>query len=210
MQFAAPTATSDGTQQNINANARFNGFKIETVVVVPVSGLTLSGSFGYVDAKYKSSPVALAGGRVTAGCTPIANGSGAVFEQNCVAIADVPQIPKTSLDLSAAYTIKGQSYGEWSFSVDYARRSRIIWTAVDPAGTGIKNALVSRAYGLLGARIAMSNIPIESGDVRAQISVLGANLTNEKYFFGGTDFGQFGTVTYGLRRSVAVEARIDF
>ncbi|MCF8709547.1 hypothetical protein [Rhizorhapis sp. SPR117] len=74
----------------------------------------------------------------------------------------------------------------------------------------MKAAVDGKPYGLLDGRIALSNTPLNGGGVEAQIALVGNNLTNKKYFFSGTDFGQFGTVNWGLRRTVSVEASIEF
>ena len=99
--FAAPTGADAGGQQNVNANARFKGFEVEATAV-PVDGLTFTGTFGYIDAKYKNFPQPLNAGRLTPGCQPINLASGALFAQDCAAVADVTEVPKTTLQLGAS------------------------------------------------------------------------------------------------------------
>jgi len=207
--FEAPTINDAGGAGNINAKARIKGFEVEATVA-PVEGLTLTGSWGYLDAKYTRYPIALnAGGVVGNGCAGILSAGGTPVLQDCAAIADFRAAPKSTIDLSASYVLP-QAYGEWLFSVNWSHRSFIYGSIVDNTGNGFKPLVSSAPYGLLGGRIALSKIPLNDDNVTAQISVFGANLTDRRYTYGGTEIGQFGTVVVGDPRTVGVEASISF
>ena len=111
--------------------------------------------------------------------------------------------------MGTSYVLE-QNYGEWSFGLNYSRRGRIFRTAVDTAGTGLKNFTTARPFSLVDARIALSKIPLGKSDATAEVALVGNNILNEKYFYGGTDFGQFATMGLGLRRTIGIEAAVSF
>jgi iron complex outermembrane receptor protein len=204
-QFVAPSAAGGGGALTFNANAKYKGFELETVVV-PVDGLTLTANVGILDPEYTQYPVAAgAGGVLSPGCSAL---SGTTAFQNCAAVADVPASPHQTADFSAVYTFPAQSYGELSLAVDYSYRGKIEWGAY--AGTSpFKAAVAAKSYGLLGARVALSEIPL-GNDARAELAAFGRNLTNEKYVTQGIDFVLFGTKNFGDRRTFGIEGKVEF
>jgi len=206
--FSAPTAAAAGGTQSLNANGTFKGVELEATVV-PVTGLTLTGSWGYVDAKYSSYPVVLNAGGVTPGCVGIFSSTSTLLAQDCAGISDVANLPKSNIAFSATYTLT-QDYGEWLFSANYTHFSSIQGKQVDDKVTGLKALLQSPPYGLLSGRIALSKIPLSANNVTAQVAVFGDNLTNEKLFYSGTDFGQFAAATAIRRRTIGIEASVNF
>jgi iron complex outermembrane receptor protein len=204
-QFVAPSA--GGGALTFNANAKYKGFELETVIL-PVDGLTLTANIGVLDPKFTRYPVALAaGGAVTAGCSPLTNAAGATIFQNCASVADIAATPHRTADFSAVYALPEVSYGRPSVAVDYSYRGHIEWGSF--GGTSpFKGSVRGKAYGLLGARVALSEIPV--GNTHAEIAVFGRNLTNESYVSQGIDFVLFGTINYGDRRTFGVEGKVDF
>jgi len=204
-QFVAPTAGGGGGALTFNANAKYKGFELETVAV-PVDGLTLTANIGILDPEYTQYPVAAgAGGALSAGCTAL---TGTTAFQNCAAVADVTASPHRTADFSAVYTFPSQGYGEPSVALDYSYRGKIAWAAY--AGTSpFKAAVNAKSYGLLGARVALSQIPL-GDNAKGQLALFGRNLTNEKYVTQGIDFVLFGTVNYGDRRTFGIEGRVEF
>jgi iron complex outermembrane receptor protein len=202
-QFAPPGQVSGGGNININANAKYKGFEIEGTLV-PVDGLTIMGSYGYVDPDYTSFPRPLgAGGALTAGCTVIGNGL-----QDCEAIQIFINLPKTKWALSAAYEFPRESFGTVGLSVDYA------WTGKTPGvssrvGTAFPFVLDNRAYGLLNARFGIKDIPV-NGDVKGSLALFGRNLTNRIYSSASIDFGYAGTQQFPERRTMGIEAKLEF
>jgi iron complex outermembrane receptor protein len=204
-QFVAPTSGGGGGALTFNANAKYKGFELETVVV-PIDGLTITANLGVLDPKYTQFPVATgAGGALSPGCTALSN---TTFFQNCADVADVTASPHHTADLSAVYTFPETGFGEPSVGVDYSYRGKIEWAGY--AGTSpFKAAVAAKDYGLLGARLALSDIPL--GDsARGELAVYGRNLTNEKYVTQGIDFVLFGTKNFGDRRTFGVEGKVEF
>ena len=204
-QFVAPTAGGGGGALTFNANAKYKGLELETVVV-PVDGLTLTANVGLLKADYTQYPVAIgAGGALFAGCTAL---TGTAAFQNCASVADLPGSPRKTGDFSAVYTFPSQGYGEPSVALDYSYRGKIAWAAY--AGTSpFKAAVDAKSYGLLGARVALSQIPL-GDNAKGQLALFGHNLTNEKYVTQGIDFVLFGTKNFGDRRTVGVEGKVEF
>jgi iron complex outermembrane receptor protein len=205
--YVPPSADNAGGARTLNANAKFKGVEVE-LIAVPTSDLTLTAMLGYVDAKFKNYPTALEGGLVIPGCTPISD-AGRVVAQDCVGISDFPSSPDTTADFSATYALPATSYGQWSATADYSWRSSIDWSAIATPSSPFKNAVKTGAYGLLGARIALSDIPLSDG-ARAQVAIFGNNLTDEKYAVQGVNVGFFAEKTFGTRRTFGVEGKVNF
>jgi iron complex outermembrane receptor protein len=207
-QFSPPSTTGAGGSAAVNANATYKGFELETQAVV-TEALTFEGSVGYLDAKYKKFPTALVGGAVSAGCLPINNSAGVAVGQDCAAIADVTNSPKWTYSLGASYVLPRTSYGLWTARATYSHKTAIEWGTLNLPSTPFKAQVAGKAYGLLGARLTLSEIPL-SGAARAQLAIFGDNLTNEKYVLQGIDFGFMAGQTFGLRRTVGVEGKVEF
>jgi iron complex outermembrane recepter protein len=202
-QFAPPSGSTSGGNVNVNANAKYKGFEVE-LTVVPTDGLTVSGSYGYVDPEYTDFPKpTTAGDVVTAGCTRISVGL-----QDCAAIQFFQNLPKTKWDVSARYEFPEQEFGTVTMEVNYS------WTGKTPGvfqrvGSNFPFILDNRAYGLLGARFGIKDIPV-NGDVTGSLALFGRNLTDRRYSTASIDFGQFGTQNFPERRTMGVEAKLSF
>jgi len=203
-QFAAPGATTGGGNVNVNANAEYKGFEIEATLV-PVDGLTISGSYGYVDPKYTVFPRPLAAGSSPAvGCTDMGGGL-----QDCRSIQLFQNLPKTKWDASVVYEFPLEDFGTASFGIDYS------WTGKAPgalasAGVAFPTQLDNRSYGLLGARFAVKDIPIND-NVRGTVAIFGRNLTDRRYSTASIDFQiGIGTQNFPERRTMGVEAKVEF
>jgi len=208
--FVAPSATDQGGNIATNANAEYKGFEVEAEAV-PVDGLTLRASFGYVDPKFKSYPTGLnsAAPQVSAGCTPINNNNGVLAAQDCAAIADFTYFAKTNVDLSAQYEMP-LGDANISFLATASYKGKVGFdTLFNPVTNPWKNQIIEPGYWLIGGRITVSDIPL-SGGSKAQIAVFGENLTNEIYSIQNIDFRDYTTAYYGLRRSFGIEGKITF
>jgi iron complex outermembrane receptor protein len=128
---------------------------------------------------------------------------------DCAAIATVASIARTTIDVGVSYDFPPQDYGQFSARMDYSHRAHTDWDTFNLPDTPFKNSIYGAPYGLLSARLTLSDIPI-AGKTRAQIALFGQNLTDEHFNAQGIDFQLFGTVTYGERRTFGVEGKIDF
>jgi iron complex outermembrane receptor protein len=211
-------AASSGGSNTVNANAIYKGYEVE-LQAIPIDGLNLSASVGYVDPRYTNYPTTLDAttGGVDAGCSPLYNAAGKLNGQDCAEVAKFLYFPKLNADFSITYTAPATSYGVWSGVLSYSYKSHIEFQAFD---SPFSSLIRQPAYGLLSGRIALSDIPI-GGSRRVQVSVFGDNLTNQVYDVQGIDFSGvnnpnphgaplFATANYGIRRTVGVEARFNF
>jgi iron complex outermembrane receptor protein len=207
-QFQPPGAGAAGGQTTVNANATYLGYELE-LTAIPIDNLTFTANYGHVDPKYDSFPRPLDAGAVSPGCTPIRNAAGVAVGQDCAAIASFTAFANTTLDLGLNYDFPEQPYGNLSARVDWSHRSHTQWGAFNLPSTPFQQQIFGEPYGLLSARVTLAEIPLTK-DVRGQLSLFGQNLTDVHYNAQGIDFGIFGTVNYGERRTVGVEGKIEF
>ena len=156
------------------AEATIQGVEVE-MQVVPVDGLQIMGTLGYMDAKYDSFPDAVSG---------ITNQK---IDRAGETLANSPAL-QTFLGVQYSFPIEvGQS--EWMTGwltprVEWAYRDH--YHVVGPE----VGALVQPGYNLINARLSYGFL-----DDRAQVALWGRNLTNELYFNSGAPLAStFGTV----------------
>lgn len=141
----------------------FNG------AIVPVRGLTLTGSYSYIDAKYTKVASASAGAILT----------GAPF----------PYTPKHKFSLGASYETSAGALGDVALAVNYSHQSEV--------STAQTNASFYRflpAYGILNANIDLRNVAGSGLDV----GVFGTNLSNVSKPVGAADFFASAAGVVGL------------
>jgi iron complex outermembrane receptor protein len=207
-RFIPISQQDTGGNTPVNANATYKGFELE-LTAVPVDGLTLNATLGYVDPKYKTYPVALlAGGALTAGCTSIVS-NGVAVAQNCADVAVFSSVPKTTLNIGASYEFGETGYGKWSVRADYVYTGKTRFGSVNNPATNFTLLAARKGYGLVSGRFQLSDIPL-SGHARGQLALFGDNLTNKKYSTNTIDWGFMSTSLWGARRTVGVEGKVEF
>jgi iron complex outermembrane receptor protein len=209
VQFSPPSLGGNAVgSAAINADAHYPGFELE-LEAVPVDRLTISASVGYVAPKYDTYPVALlTGGVVGAGCAAI-TANNATVGQDCARVAKVTSVSKTTANAGVTYVFAPTSYGEWSIRADYSYKGRYEWSAINLPSTPFQQLVAQKAYGVLSARLALSDIPL-SGNARAQLSVYGENLTDKRYLLQGLDFGFMANGQFSAGRTVGVDVKVEF
>lgn len=166
-----------GTSPTIDnaGSARIKGFEIE-VTAAPVSGLTLTGSLGYVDAKFNRLDAA-----ALVNASPIPGIQAGIFVG-----APLPKTPKLKTNFSPRYETKLGNGGGIILLAD--------WTHSSKVENDIARTLATRrsSYDLVNASITYE----EPGD-NWTLTVGGTNLTDKRYFTsGGANLaagGIFGT-----------------
>ncbi|MFT3754416.1 MAG: TonB-dependent receptor [Pseudoxanthomonas sp.] len=152
------------------------------LAIVPVTGLTLSGTFGWFDGKYVEGTLIDSTGQL-------------------VNLDGQPYLAqrKYTWSLGASYN-KQLSMGELNASLFYSWRDKLNTSAGNVA------ALTVPSNSLLNGRISLGNIA-GSG---LEVALYGNNLTNETYELGRT--GAFGFIgaTYGEPRMYGVELTARF
>ena len=194
LQVTQFVAGSNGTtNETVNAGrAVYKGVELE-VAVIPVSGLRLEGSLGYVDPEYKTflyrDPV----------------------QDKIIDVADQARfayVSKTTAHLAAQYQAQ-LGIGELTLRVDYSYKSGRYWNVLD-RDSPYNAAIRGGADNSLGARIALGKIPLAGGEW--EVAAWGDNLLNKHVIVGGIDYGSlgFGGVTYNRPRNGGVEVRASF
>jgi iron complex outermembrane receptor protein len=208
-QYTPPTINTSGGGGSINANANYKGFELE-LLVAPVERLTINAAVGYLDPDYKSYPTGLIAGAVSPGCTALRDSTGAINGQDCAATAKFTTIAKKTGNIGASYALPDTGYGELSFRADYSYKGHTDFGTFNTVSTPFQNVIQGKAYGLLSARIALSDIPLAGGRVHGQISIYGDNLTNKDYVVQGVDIGFAALQVFGEPRTIGIEGKVEF
>ena len=161
------------------AKGKIEGVELN-LAVVPARGLTLNGSYSYIDARYTKVADANAGA--------ILNG------------APFPYTPKHKFSIGGSYETSLGSAGDLIMAVNYVRQ-----TKVSTAQTNSSFYNFLPAYGLLNASIGLKDL----GGRPIDVTLFANNITNEAKPVGVLDqyAGSSGTVgltyneprTYGVR-----------
>lgn len=185
-QFEA--GTGGASQRIMNAGkGTYQGYELE-VTAIPVRDLTLSMTYGYLDAKFKRYMQR----------DPATNALVDISSR-----VSVPFAPKHTASLLANYEFPRSAIGTFALSMAAQYKSQFEF---DPIQT-LYTTAGSRT--LLSGRLTLRDIPISSNardGSELEISLWGKNLADKEYRNFGTDFGSlgyagnsFGTPrTYGL------------
>jgi iron complex outermembrane receptor protein len=150
------------------AKGKIEGVEI-TAALIPARGLTFTGTYSYINARYTEVTDASAGA--------ILNGS------------PFPYTPKHKFSIGAKYETALGSAGDLEFGVNYVRQ-----TQVSTAQTNASFYRFLPAYGLLNASLDLRNI----GGRPLDIGLFVNNLTNEARPVGVLDQYVGSTGTVGL------------
>lgn len=164
----------------INAGkARTQGFEADLTALV-FDGMTLGGSYGYVDPKYKKV-VDLGGNDVTS-------------------LFDFQFAPKNSFTVSADYKSPETPVGIVEVNLNYAWQDKYF-------GLTSNSAVVTQSAGQLNGRIGLSDL---AGIEGLRVAVWGRNLTNTNYYANHFALGPVGVAIFGEPRSMGVDMSIKF
>jgi outer membrane receptor protein involved in Fe transport len=141
-------------------NARIKGFELEAVAA-PLDGLTITGSLGYVDAKYTS-------------VLPQAAIAPNPFQAGVFVGATLPKTPKWKLNVSPRYEFDLGSSGSIILIGDYTYTSKI-WNDTE------------RTFLLMRPRtdLVSASITYRAPDEKWDVTIGGTNLTNERFINTG-------------------------
>lgn len=106
--------------------------------------------------------------------------------------------PEWKYNVSAEYTFQSTSLGSFTAIVSYDYRDEEL-----AAGSSDPEDL-KPDYGLWGARLALSDIPVPAGDLN--VALWGRNLTDEEFEV----YHNFGSVIYGEPRSYGVSVIYEY
>ena len=139
--------------------------------------LTFNLNYGYLDPKYDS------------------------FVQYGFEMKDMaafPYSPENTYSLGANY-----ASGDWSARLDYSYVDdhALYYDEASAAATKVA------AYGLLNARVTLSNIAV--GDSSLQVSLWGKNLADEEYYINGIPLGAVALNYFGNPRTVGIDLELS-
>lgn len=190
-QFVA--GSSGTTNETVNAGrATYQGFELE-VAALPVNGLRLEASVGYVDPKYKEFLYR----------DPITDQVIDVADQ-----ARFAYVSKTTASVAAQYQVRFD-IGVLTMRIDYNYKSGRYWNVLD-RDSPFNAAIAGGADNNVSARIALGEISARGTDI--EVSAWVNNLLNKHVIIGGIDYGSlgFGGVTYNRPRNGGVQLRASF
>lgn len=192
-QFASGTGGASTLLVNAG-KAEFKGVELE-ITALPVHGLTLTGSLGYTDPKYKQF---LFVEPMTSAVSDISDS------------ARFSNVAKFNSYVSAEYEFQPMTFGQLSVRGSYAYRSHVYFYPNDTVNIFNKQ-VGSNATNTVDARITLSDIPL-GNKLRGQLSVFGENLLDEDQTLYGVDFGGlgFGGKIFAEPRRFGVEAKLTF
>jgi iron complex outermembrane receptor protein len=162
--------------------ARIYGAEID-LVAKPMDGLTLSASYGYTNAKYQR----------------IESVTGQNIADNFV----FTNIPRNSVTTGVEYEFAQTSFGNFTAAVNYNYQARAYASSND-------KRLILPDYGLLDARLTLSDIPVGKANLR--LSLWGHNLTDKEYllFQGSVGLPTSAGAIYGEPRSYGLDLTASF
>lgn len=171
------------TTNIINAGeAKFTGFEIDGSLR-PLDSLNLTFGGGYVDARYTDF--------VLPDGTDVTN------------TYIIPRVPKWNWQAGAVHRLP-LGFGTLESSVNYSwRDSQWVGLTVDPI-----NRIPS--YGLLSARMALTDIALGSGGTTLEVAAWAKNLTDKEYLVSTINLSILSLAQYGEPQTFGVEARVKF
>ncbi|ARS27501.1 TonB-dependent receptor [Sphingomonas sp. KC8] len=199
-QFQAGTGGASSVTVNAG-KAQYFGVEAE-VQAMPVEGLTLASSVGYIDRKYKQFVI----------LDPSADPNDPATPGGFRDVKDTARFPfssKWTLNASIQYELPAFDFGQLSARLDYNYRSKIYFHPTT-VGTPYNDAIAGEKRGLFDGRITLSKLML--GTNEASIAVWGKNLTKKEYKANGIDFGGLGYAgnVYGEPRSFGVDLNYAF
>lgn len=170
-----------GTFFTTTADAKIQGFELEGEAR-PVTGLTLRGSVGTLDAHYTKIPINPA--------------TGTSFVAGLTLNNKLKHVPDLTYRVGGTYEVPLPSVGRLEFTADYTWTDDIFYTVSNATSA------LQPAYGLLDAQIALA---LRDGKIR--LSVGARNLTNKDYFTTAVaGLSRF----YGAPRELYANVRYEF
>jgi iron complex outermembrane recepter protein len=159
--------------------ARIKGAEFD-LTARPTQALTVGFNYAYLDAKYLQ----------------ILNQSGADITRRYTYV----EAPKHTISTNIEYVFPETSIGRPSIYVDYYMQSKKRTSSADPR-------YVVGDYGLLNARVSLSDIPVGIGSLK--LSAFGKNLTNTNYYIAHYQ-GAVPAAIFGEPRTYGLELSLNF
>lgn len=160
--------------------ARIQGLELD-LTAKPASTFTLSANYAYLDAGYREVRDQITGA-------------------NIAGRFNFVEAPRHTLTVGAEWVLSSTPLGVPSASVDYYMQS-------DKFSSTTDSRYIIGDYGLLSARVALSDMPIGVG--KWQLAAFGRNLTDTKYYVAHFSAG-LPAAFFGDPRSYGLELRFEY
>ncbi|HKT78024.1 MAG TPA: TonB-dependent receptor [Sphingobium sp.] len=160
--------------------ARIQGVEME-LMAKPTRGLTFSLNYAYLDAKFQEIIDPATGADITSAYTFV-------------------EAPKHTLTASLEYVFPETPIGTFTANIDWFQQSKKSTATADPR-------YIIGDYGLLNARLTLSDIPVGFGKWR--LSAFGRNLTDKEYYVAHFNTGVPGAI-FGEPRTYGLELTFEY
>jgi iron complex outermembrane receptor protein len=185
---ATPAGIAEIVTQNA-AEAQFQGAELE-ITAVPLDGLTLSASIGYLDAEYTDYCTDLNGTGANdpslVNCAPATPVTGGVIQPVDLTNLPIARTPEITARVGAVYSFDVGSSGGVSVAAEWAHQDEeLTLDGGAPVGTtlGIVNFDGSKVEPMRPATdVFNASITWKDPSERYRVAIYGKNLTDEIYF----------------------------
>lgn len=188
-----------GNGSTQNAGANYKGLELE-VQAIPVEGLTIDSSVGYVDPEY------------TKFLFPSPSNSKVLLEYS--SIAKFPYVPDWTLHIGTQYEFPSFGFGQLAARVDYSYTSERYFHPLNLANANPLNDVIKDpGQNIVDARLILSEIAIDDGRAQMEFDFYGKNLLDEDLRVTGIDFGGtlgFAGISFGLPRRFGFDAKLSY
>jgi iron complex outermembrane receptor protein len=168
-QFEA--GTGGASSRIVNAGkGTYQGFEFD-LAVVPVEGLTIDLTYGYLDAEFDEY---------------MARNPATNLLEDISDVTTVAQAPENSAALGVQYDFEPFSFGALSARVDVSYKDEFVFHPYQNQYDSTDDRT------LVDARLSLNDIAIGKDRGSLRISAWGKNLTDEEYRNWGIDFGSLG------------------
>ena len=197
LQTSQFTFSSTGTAagQNLNADATYRGFELETAFLV-TRDVNLNAGVGYVRPKFQRIFFP-------------APGTGILT--NYASTSKFSQVPKWSANIGVDYKIFSGPSGDLSLNATYTWQDKISFNTTNLSSISPwRDFIAQSSYGLANARLTWSQIPVAGK--RLEASLWARNIFDKKYRISGIDFGSLGYAgtVYGAPRTFGLDLTLKF
>jgi len=186
IQIAQFEAGSGGASSRIvNAGeGTYQGFEFD-IVAVPIDGLTIDITYGYLDAEFDEY---------------LARNPATNQLEDISGVTTVAQSPENSASIGVQYDFDPFSIGQLSMRLSAAYKDEFVFHPFNNQYDSADDRT------LVDGRISLNDIPLGGSKGALRVSLWGKNLTDEEYRNWGIDFGALGFAgavygeprTYGL------------
>ncbi|MDB5431936.1 MAG: TonB-dependent receptor [Caulobacter sp.] len=190
-----PGGTPTDTNFIVNAgSATYTGYEIEALAVLPM-GFRVDANFGYVFPKYKEyiygNPFYCSAPGVPATCIPGQPQLINFAKPNITGTeARFTFLSKYTFHMGAQWESQPTRVGVWTLRADYSYKSPFIYSTLDITAP-LGKLQSSGKEENVSARIILSEIPLNNGNIKLRMQLFGDNLTNNQALVTAVDFGAY-------------------